>query len=185
MPRFLIVFAAAAAAIFGSLVQPAEATAYNLGQLGPPADVAQLITVPKGSINDTFSFTVGKAADGTTNAVNFTILNNNGSERYNITNLAYSLTDSLSNIIVPYSLAAATPTGSIFTGLQAGVVYSLNIFGTADGTQGGRYTAGVTTTNVVPVPGAVFLFAPALAGLAGLKRFRRKDADNDTVPAAA
>ena len=91
----------------------------------------------------------------------------------------------LSNATLSTSSTSVPPLGSTvsynsslsYASLLAGHSYSLEIQGLVLGTQPGQYTGTLTTvassTAPVPVPGAVWLFGSALAGLVGMARRKR------------
>lgn len=56
---------------------------------------------------------------------------------------------------------------SFIAALSAGVNYIIDVFSTHEIAQSHNYTV---TVSAVPVPAALFLFAPALLGLMGLRR---------------
>lgn len=65
--------------------------------------------------------------------------------------------------------------------VSEGNTLAIHVTGTATGAQGGSYSGYLFVT---PVPAAVFLFAPALAGVGALGARRRRPA-GETLPAAA
>jgi hypothetical protein len=91
-----------------------------------------------------------------------------GATIFDIAGLSYQVFDATTTAAVS-GLAAAS---SLLTFVaHAGTEYFVQFTGTATGAAGGNYTANISF--VTPVPAAVLLLAPALAGL-GLMARRRK-----------
>ena len=180
MRKFLALPALALAALLGFAVAPASAATFALGDISDSGDFLGNQIKTAGPFTDLFTFSV----NNTVNDGQATIIEIGNNSVFNIDNLTLAITDAVGSFVHRGPVAVG-PTGAllVINGL-AGGNYAVRVTGDVTGSLGGSYTGSIYT-NVVPIPGAVFLFAPALAGLAGLKRFRRKDADNDTVPAAA
>ncbi len=111
----------------------------------------------------------GITTDQTTNSVfnfGFARLINGASTSINVDNAGYELRDSTTALIASdFSLnALGFKFGALLT---AGNSYFLNIFGDATGF---NPTTTLLSVQAVPVPAALFLFAPALLGFLGLRR---------------
>lgn len=94
--------------------------------------------------------------------------NNSIAPLFDIGGLTYTVIDTGSNSIVGTALAS----GILSFAASAGGSYILALAGNVKGLIGGNYAGGVALT---PIPGAVLLLGPALAGL-GFVGFRRRQA---------
>lgn len=157
--------------------QSAMAANYDLGLMGPPADVTKTVSSGTGIISDTFTFSIDAAADavGTTTENGtwggFLGLHLTGADVTSVT-----LYDTSANVVAKFLQGLAnldlTPASFSFSNLAAGS-YTLLVNGVS-GT-GGSYTVNLSTlakASAVPEPEA---YAMMLAGL-GLVGFaaRRK-----------
>ena len=119
-----------------------------------------------GGFTDTWNFTVSKPVTGAASVTNIGINNTNISGFKAVIDGTYQLLTTTANGVLN--------TASGVFNLATGGHY-LTISGTgANGASYGGNLAVSTSVGAVPVPGAVWLFGSALAGLVGLTRKKAK-----------
>lgn len=95
----------------------------------------------------------------------------NPADRFTGAFVGIRLADSAS-YIQRHELLGGGQNFSFIAALTAGISYIIDVFSTTDFAKSHNYTVTATPLAVseVPVPAALFLFAPALLGLMGLRR---------------
>ena len=166
-------------ALVGALfaAQSAMAANYDLGLMGPPADVSKTVSTSTSVISDTFTFSIDAAADASgTTTENGTWGGILGLKLTGADVTSITLYDTTANVVAQFFQVVAnldlTHASFSFNDLAAGS-YTLLVNGLSG--KGGSYTVNLSTVaaaTAVPEPEA---YAMMLAGL-GLVGFaaRRK-----------
>ncbi len=142
------------------------------------SDVGGTVTVNAQGINQSgtnFGFTIFKGMDtstvaynhhGSWNLGNNTQLSAPTSSSLPKGNTSFSVAD-----MVAYSIGGATPSNlnTISFNAEAGQIYTIALGGYKNGAWGATVDGYKLSISAVPVPGAVWLFASAMAGLIGLR----------------